>query len=252
MSSTSSSLPQMTLYVLAAGLFPPRVLIYLKEKGVPATAIKVVEVGMSSKGVNIERILSNNPTNSDMLSNRAKTVPVLEIQNSDWSKNFITESIAILQYLEEIFQGDSELKNMTGDNPYERARHAEILFTAVEMTDFVALYLHKASAVFVGLEEQPVDAARILLERGRKRLVDLEHKIDEHGPFMCGPHVRLVDCVAYASFQFFVNAYGIADVMFKDRAKLERWYHSFGRRESASVEQMPEWFKQKAREIGVK
>lgn len=216
----------MKLYEFNGGLYPPRVGIYLAEKGI----------------TNIDRIAFDMftdwpPLQMDRLG-PLRTVPVLEADDG----TLIRSSLAILEYLEEVYPSP----NLIGTTPEERA-HTRVLLNVIDeaATQF-GIWCHKGSPIFASREPQHEAAAGFAAEAYYGRLRKLDLLVDESdGPFLAGEHVTMADCVAMATLQFAEGFYSIP--VPQDCPNLMRWYALFSTRQSAVTPVYPQHIVETAR-----
>lgn len=209
----------MKLYELDWGLYPRRVSIFLAEKGITG----------------IERIafdaLAGWPPSELARLSPLGTVPILQTEDG----TLIRSSIAILEYLEERFPSP----NMLGATSEARARTREMISVIDEAAIQFGIWCHKASPLFAGREQQSREAATFAADayHGRLRLLDTLAR-EREGPFLVGPQVTIVDCIAMATLQFAEKVYGVP--VPADGAALLKWYTTFAARPSAQAPAYPE------------
>jgi glutathione S-transferase len=117
--------------------YPRRVIIYLREKGIPTSLITIVPVTDPQRGNQVSGPYPPRPSGS---------LPILAIPKQSRQGDtqaeeyiYIRQSIAIMTYLDELC--DSGVNGfprsaypMRGADPLERARHNELLSLADELT----------------------------------------------------------------------------------------------------------------------
>lgn len=222
------------LYVLRGSLFPRRITIYLEEKGISAD-FDVIPVSISQAGV-LEPI----PGTS------ARTVPLLDIG----SGRFITQSIAILEYIEDNYP---QSPYMRGKTPETAARVRELMDIAVEACTVFSMYVHQSSKLFEGLEPQSWEAARLLLGRLDVLLNQLEGMADHKGPFLSDESGQpmLVDCVMLSTLQFAQSVYDVD--LTKRHPRLKTFLEAFQKRKSSRLQEgFPEEITKVARIMSVR
>ena len=118
--------------------FPRRVIIYLREKGIPESLVKVARVTDPQNG--------NAVVDSSLPARPAGSLPILAIPSmiNEESSNanqwvYIRQSMSIINYLEELCNtGENGFSSphgpMVGTGPLSRARIGEILSLAEECT----------------------------------------------------------------------------------------------------------------------
>lgn len=203
----------MKFYDLSWGPFPRRVTIYMQEKGI--NDIEVIPVDYAT---------GQNRTPEMLQKSLTGTLPVLELDDG----TCLTDSYAILEYLEEIYPEPS----FTGRTPEERARMRMIM-------NHIADLNLRAGPVFANILPQWARALKqepIVAEWTRpsfnRSLEYIEMLIDDNGPFMMGDRITLVDCAMYPLPHHNMTNYD--DYFITDEyPKLKRWFEMFSERPSA-------------------
>ena len=208
----------MKLYELVWGLYPRRVAIYLAEKGLAEIERIAFD---ATQGWPPAELKSVSPSG---------TVPILIPDDGP----AIRQSVAILEYLEEIHPSPS----MLGRTAQDRARTRELMSVIDEACIHFGTWCHKASPVFAMREPQSHDAARVARDDFFHHLTILEALVSEtSGPFLAGGEVTVADCMAMATFQFADRFYGVP--LPEDCPALGRWYKDFSQRASATPPEYP-------------
>ncbi|KAF4456876.1 hypothetical protein F53441_1087 [Fusarium austroafricanum] len=119
------------LYVYPWMPFPRRVIIYLREKNIPASLVTIVPVSDPQLGDAAPKTFPPRPLGS---------LPILAIPGSDSkSYTYIRQSLAIMNYLDELCDaGEHDFPksecSMRGDDALSRARVTELMCLADELT----------------------------------------------------------------------------------------------------------------------
>lgn len=170
----------MKLYTFPVAPNPTKVRTYLFEKGLdlPTETVSLVE-GDQRKPA----FLAVNPLGK---------LPVLELDDG----SALTESLAIIEYLEELFPDPP----LIGTEPAERARVRELerlcdLGVLIPLARFV-----HATASPLGLPPAP-EVARQSWEALEKSLAVVDARIGA-GPFVAGARPTIADCTLWAGLQF--------------------------------------------------
>ncbi len=199
----------MKLYDFPLAPNPRRVRIYLAEKGL---AIPRVAVNLRTGAQRAPEFLAKNPHGS---------LPVLELDDGTW----LTESEAILEYLEELHPEPP----MIGRTPLERARTRRLeRLCEIAVLHRAARYVHATLAPLPGAKPNPAlaEAAKSELPRG---LAVLEAEI---GAFVAGERVTVADCTLFAAFEFA----RLAELKLEaGYPRLAAWYERFAQRESGAA-----------------
>ncbi|KAK3680787.1 hypothetical protein LTR37_021067 [Vermiconidia calcicola] len=231
----SGSTTKQRLWVLPWGLFPRRVTIYLKEKGI-MNAFEVIPVEITAEGM------------AQPPGKPAGSMHILEVRRpSEDGQNdgvFIFQSIPILEYLEDVYGPESGTPDMRGSTTEERAKVRDCLSVISEATDTFGLYVHNASKILDGMEEQDRGAATVALKRTHHLLSLLEKIADPNGPWLAsaGEGPTIVDCVAMSTIQFAREVY-IVDLT-EGHPRLRAFFDAFRARDSAGMEVVPEFMRE--------
>lgn len=112
--------------------YPRRVIIYLREKGIPESLVKVAHVSDPQNG--------NEVVDTSLPKRPAGSLPILAIPsegNREWL--YIRQSMSIINYLEELCNNgeygfSSPHGSLLGKDALDRARTGEVLSLAEECT----------------------------------------------------------------------------------------------------------------------
>ena len=185
-------------------------LIYLREKGI---SIELVLVNLR-KGDQREPVhLSRNPTGA---------LPVLELDSGE----FITESLPIIEYLEELYPEPM----MIGPDALSRAKiRAYERQVEVGILNPIARFVHATNSP-LGLPARPEIAAA-----ESKRLPPVLARVDARigsSPFAAGEAPSIVDCTLFAGLQF-GEMFGVG--LRDGYANIRRWRDAFKQRPSMQL-----------------
>jgi len=199
----------MRLHDFAFAPNPRKVRTYLAEKGldIPRVQVDITRGEQREPG-----FLERNP---------AGALPVLELDDG----SFLTESLAIIEYLEELHPDPP----MIGTTPRERARTRELeRFVDTALLGRVARIFFNTSPVFAG-GQQLAEAAEQAREGLPRNLEILDARIGD-GPFVAGARPSIADCTLHACWEHA----RLAQVEIPDRfANLHAWRERFLERPSA-------------------
>jgi glutathione S-transferase len=200
----------MKLYVFRVAPNPTRVRLYLAEKEAAGTRIDVDEVTVS--------LLAGEQKRPEHLArNPLGKLPVLELEDG----SFLTESLAIIEYLEECYPEPT----MIGGDPRERGRVRELERLAEQgVLHPVANIIHTTNSP-LGLPPCPEMAARF-----REVLPDalgvLDSRLADGRPFVAGDRPTIADCTLQAAFQFARFGKVEIDPAFEHLARWDHFYRS--------------------------
>ncbi|KAL4725767.1 hypothetical protein ACLX1H_007920 [Fusarium chlamydosporum] len=194
--------PPLELFVLSWGVYPRRVLIYLEEKNLSTTQlIKITEVTVDKGKLSAPGKPSG-------------TAPMLRLPDG----TFIKQSIAILEYFEEICQQPEEAwqielakhahGSMLGNTAAEKARVRDMLSLADEITSQFGFACHKGTALFKQLEEPHPTSAKLMLQYCCKNLKLLARYYNNDARLGgSDSQVNIADCVLYSVLYFAKELY---------------------------------------------
>ena len=176
----------LKLYVFPIAPNPTRVRLYLAEKCAGGSRPEVEQIE-----VNLLRGEQKTPTH--LARNPAGRLPVLELDDG----SHLTESLAIIEYLEERFPEPP----LIGSTPEERARVRELERIAeIWLMHPIARAVHGPRSP-LGLPPEPEVAAHALasLPAGLGRL---DAVLADGRPFLAGTRPSIADCTLAAALQF--------------------------------------------------
>lgn len=204
----------MKLYFFPVAPNPTRVRLYLAEKTAGGAKIEVEEVTVS-----LPKGEQRQP--SHLARNPLGRLPVLELDDG----SFLTESLAIIEYLEELHPEPP----MIGGNARERARVRELERIAELGVLFPVAYIIHTTNSPLGLPPSPEVAARfrrILPEALRV----LDSRLADGRAFIAGGGPTIADCTLQAALQFARFGKVEIDPAFEHVA---RWDRAYREREAA-------------------
>ena len=200
----------MKLYVFPMAPNPRRLLVYLGEKGIN---IPLEQVDIMSQQNRTPEFLKKNPLGG---------LPVLQLDDG----SHLTESLAIMEYLEELHPKPPLL----GASPLERARVRELERIAeIGVLSSVGTIFQNTSPFFAGRVKQSAEAAENARGRLATNLKVLDDRIGK-GPFVAGERPSIADCTLLAALDFANFAGAPLDPAHKN---VVRWYAGFKERPSA-------------------
>jgi len=200
----------MKLYGFAFAPNPRKVLTYMREKGIP---FEYVSVSIPAGEHRSAAFTARNPMQG---------LPVLELDDG----TVLTESLPIVEYLEEVFPQPP----MIGTTPLERQR-VRAMERLCEMSVLmrVGRIFRNSHPMFAGPSQMPA-----LAEQARAELPGVLATIDRmvgRHEFVAGASPTIADCTLFAAFNL-ARAGGIA--IDPSAANLARWWAMFSARPSAA------------------
>lgn len=191
---------------------PKKLRIYCAEKGLEIPK-EIVDIASGQ-----------NRTPEFARKNPMMVLPVLELDDG----TFLTESLAIIEYLEEL----NPEPNMIGTTPLERARVRELERVCEHgVLAAVGTIFQNTSPFFAGRLKQSADAA----DNARARLDQVLGVLDERigsNEFVAGTRPTIADCTLMAAISFGAFAAVSVDPKF---ANVSRWLTAFQQRPSAAA-----------------
>jgi glutathione S-transferase len=213
--SHEAEVPPMKLYFFPVAPNPTRVRLCIAEKAEAGTRIDLEEVM-----VNLPQ--GEQKSAEHQARNPLGRLPVLELDDG----SFLTESLAIIEYFEELHPEPS----MIGRDPLERARVRELERLAdLGLLARVARIMHATRSPLPGVEPNAGVA-----EEARSGLPELIAALDARvgdSPFAAGPTPTIADCTLFASFKLAE----MAKIELPTGPNLKRWFESFSQRPSAEA-----------------
>ena len=202
----------MKLYEFAGAPNPRKVRVYINEKGidVPPESVDILTGQNRSP-----EFLKKNPLGG---------LPVLELDDG----SHLTESLAIIEYLEEIHPEPP----MLGRTPLERARvrEAERIAEIGVLSNVGTIFQH-THPFFAGRVKQSPDAADNARPRLQAALKVLDGRLAKH-KFVAGDAPTIADCTLLAALDFAAFSGIELDPALRN---VHRWYEEFKQRPSAQA-----------------
>lgn len=176
----------LKLYTFPVAPNPTRVMLYLAEKAAAGGPIEIEEVRVDMRA-------SAQREKAHLARNPLGTLPVLGLEDG----SFLTESLVIIEYLEEM----NPLPSLIGSNPLERARTRELERIAESgVLVPIARLVHATNSPlgWPAVPEVAQDARRSLVPP----LELLDRLLADRRPFVAGERPTIADCTLAAAFQF--------------------------------------------------
>jgi glutathione S-transferase len=210
----SLSCQTMKLYCFPVAPNPTKLRLYLAEKNAGGAAIPIeeVEVNLVEGAQKDDDFLVRNPF---------ARLPVLELDDGE----HLTESLAIIEYLEESFPTPP----MLGTTALERARTRSLeRMIEWDILASIARYVHATNSP-LGLPPLP-QVASDAAARAWPGFKFLESVLSDGRPFLLGPTPTVADCTLAAALQF--GRFG--EFPFDPKyERVQRWDETYRRREPA-------------------
>lgn len=207
----------MKLFANDWGVFPRRITIYLREKGIEDIDLVPIDL-MTGEHRSVD-YLKINP---------AGTIPALGLDDG----TTILQSTSIMEYLEEIYPQP----NMIGTTPRERAKTRDLMSMINDCYLYQLNYLAQISPFFKDMLVQSPEAADAFLFR-YNRVISVLEEVASDGPFLAGERVTMADCAFYSLVQYTEIVYGAK--LPEQSKKLQAFYERFASRPSGKMGDMP-------------
>ncbi|MGR8950082.1 MAG: glutathione S-transferase family protein [Gammaproteobacteria bacterium] len=190
----------MKLYTVQVAPNPTKVELFIAEKRSKGADLPIERstVRLMKGEQNKREHLARNPFGA---------VPVLEVKRGE----FITESLPIIEYLEEIAAADFPQSSMWGDNPLERAHNRDFERIAdSRLLMPIARYVHATnSPIGLPANKEVAAAAAAAIP---KALQFFDGLLSDDRTFVAGEAATVADCTLAAALQFArFGGYDISD-----------------------------------------
>jgi len=202
----------MKVYDFAGAPNPKKLRVYLSEKGLHIPTESVDILTGQNRG---PEFLKKNPLGG---------LPVLELDDG----SHLTESLAIIEYLEELHPTPPLL----GTTPLERARAREAeRICELGVLGNVGTIFQNTHPFFAQRVKQSAEAAENARGRLQNALKVLDARLATR-KFVAGDSPTIADCTLFAALDF--AAFGGVEIA-PAYANVHRWYEQFKRRPSAQA-----------------
>jgi glutathione S-transferase len=251
--------PKITLWLWPTGLFPRRVVYYLRAKNITLSMLQAQNIHL------IPVILVKDPPKPGLVSKAGfeprpseMSLPALRIQHTDGKEFWIHETSAILEYFEEVFSKARGYEDLRGNTAEQRARTRDALSLLVEASIWggVALVHSDANTTYwSGLSEgeMSASAAKHAERKFHSLLSRLEKWVEadvvggeSQSLSGLGGSVTLADLLVMAQVEYMQEMYGLDWVgehgvlrVWYERMKGEEWV--VGKEDLLDVENTGEW-----------
>ncbi|MFJ3522536.1 glutathione S-transferase family protein [Pseudomonas sp. NPDC090203] len=201
----------MLLYQFPMGTNPRRVAIYIAEKGLDVPQYTLDHVKLEHRSA---AYLQINP------AGRAPTLVTHE-------GAAITESAAIVEYLEELYPENP----MIGTDPLSRAQVRALERIGSDLIVRSQLWLWNVTGAFPRNEPEPSQVFAAKLFRHVEELLDLLELAIADKRFLAGDRPTIADCTVFAIFQTARERFNLP--FGTSHPRLDAWYRHFRTRPSA-------------------
>jgi glutathione S-transferase len=200
----------MKLYYFPVAPNPTRVLVYVQEKGID---IERQQVNLRDGEQNSPEHLARNPRGA---------LPVLELDDG----RFITESVPIMEYLEECYPEPPMIGTSASERAFTRERER---LAEMRVLNPTARLVHATNSP-LGL---PPDPAIAEVERERAQVGwQIFDAFLAGRDFVIGERVSIADCTLFAGL-YMGEFFGVNPE--EEYRELLRWYEAFKLRPGAQV-----------------
>jgi len=202
----------MKLYFLPGAPSPNRVRLYIAEKNSTSNIIKIDEINLTG---------GKQKEPAHLARNTLGKVPVLEIAEN----SYIHESLAIVEYLEELFPEPS----MFGTTPLERAK-TRATERVAEIRVFYPLARYVQAMVTQRSRFPDPAIATHFKSQFPIGLSYLNQQVKAAGPFLTGKNVTMADCTLAAILEF-ARVHEI--IVLNEYEALSAWFQRYRERATA-------------------
>lgn len=230
MSSTSTTTkPKITIWIWSAGLYPRRVLYYFRAKGFTPAFLKEHNIHLIPVTCSMTEGLLSFPGYEARPT--ATSLPILRIQYTDGTELWIRETLAILEYLEDIFPPAHGYKSLRDEVPGQAAKMRDVIGLSndagVQFTTFL-INSYKGTSFWSGLKEEEMhdDTAAHAKKKWQTLLTKLCTWVEK-------------DVTAEDS-QGLVGVTTIADIMLMAQVDYQKWCYKYEYLEGFSV--LQSWY----------
>ncbi|EJL30860.1 glutathione S-transferase family protein [Novosphingobium sp. AP12] len=210
----------MKLYGFDPGPFPRRVMLYLALKGLDN--VEVISLNIFKEETKTPEFLAKNPGGN---------VPILETDDG----NYVYETQAIMQYLEEAYPEHS----LSGETEAERLR---VDMQCDLINEWYHSYYLSAAHIFPYLSKSKVQAQDVNIVTSplwRTRLEQI-NEIRGNDPFLAGAKPTIPDCLLFPIFEYTRVTY---DAFIPPHLKgMLAWFENFKALPGIPLLDLPDWY----------
>jgi glutathione S-transferase len=209
--------PKTTIWLWPTGLFPRRIVYFLRAKNITTSILSAYNICLIPATVSATGLISL----STFEERPAGTsLPLMRIEPNGKDEEWVRESSAIMDYVEELFNVEQGYKGMMGDTVLQRARCRDILSLLSDAMVWSGVHLmhsNTSTTSWSGLErsDMSVSAAAHADEKFGSLMGKLEGWVEgdvvgKRSKSLCGGQVAtMADIVLMAGVQYFREMYGV-------------------------------------------
>jgi glutathione S-transferase len=212
--------PKITLWLWPTGLFPRRIIFYLRAKHITASTLLAHNIQLVPVTLDPQTYALASLPGFEARPEGA-SVPVMRVEAAD-RVFWVWESMAIMEYFEEVFGVEDEYEDLRGSTVMQRSRTRDVLSLlgdAIVWSNVALIHFDSKTTSWSGLtqEQMSADAAahaqgkfRALLRRLEEWVIENDVKREGSGS-LSGPGVRvtLADVCVVAHVEYLREMYGV-------------------------------------------
>jgi glutathione S-transferase len=253
---SSPPYPKTTLWIWPTGLFPRRIVYYLRAKRLTLSILTNHNIHL------IPVILSKDYTQLLSLPGfEARpencSLPIMRVEHGNTKEDvlWIRESIAIMEYLEEVFTEKDGYADLRGSTIQQRARTRDamsLLGEAIVWSVVGMVHSNPATLSWSGLAKEGMSDSAAGHADGKMKMLlgKLEGWVDEREGCVSlsgkGGDTTIVDVLVMAHVEYIKEVYGVdwvrgheALTAWCEKVRREEWV--IGREDLKRVEESGEW-----------
>jgi glutathione S-transferase len=245
--------PKTTLWIWPTGLFPRRIIFYLRAKNLTLPILTAHNIHLIPVTLTPSFQLLSLPAFEPRPQNTS--LPVMRIESEDKTVLWIRESAAIIEYFEEVFSVGKGYRDLRGETVQQRARTSDglsLLNDVMVWSTVGMVHSNRATLSWSGLDEEGMSGSAALHADGKVDILlkRLEGWIKENGEGCRslsgkGGNVTILDVVVM-SMEYIREVYGEdglgGNEVLKgwwERLRVAEWV--VGKEELKKVEESGKW-----------
>ncbi|KAF2794268.1 hypothetical protein K505DRAFT_324905 [Melanomma pulvis-pyrius CBS 109.77] len=238
---TAATTTQTTLWIWPTGLFPRRLVYYLRAKRLPHSILATHNMTLIPATINPKIGLVSTGSHEERPA--GTSLPFLRLQKPGEEPFYIYESMAIMEYFEDLFASEGGYPDLRGNTLEQRARTRDVLSLLADATFWQGLSLMHGDASTLSWSGMTADqmsatAAQDARARHYRLLSKLEKWVGDgivkkgwRSISGEGVEVSLADLVLMTAIQYAEESYGQDWIeehgalrVWCERAKGEAWF----------------------------